>query len=100
MHPIRFDRWTKSLVRAGSRRAALRMFAAGGVAALARLGLVEVAAACLKNGKKCKKSKQCCSGQGADEVCCSNPGATVGCWFHDQQTSVRHKWLPLPAGRQ
>jgi hypothetical protein len=103
MNPIHFDRWTKALARAGSRRAALRTFAAGGVAALVRLGLVEVAAACLKNGKKCKKSKQCCSGKckgkkgkkkcrctplkgtcpgmGADDVCCPNPGATVGCSF-------------------
>jgi hypothetical protein len=99
MNPMRFDWWTKSLARAGSRRAALRMFAAGGFAALARVGLVEVAAACRKNGKKCKKSKQCCSkkckgkkcrctplrgtcpGAGVDHVCCPNLGATVGCSF-------------------
>jgi hypothetical protein len=61
VNSFRFDWWTKSLARAGSRRAVLRTFAAGGVAALARFGLVEVAAACRKNGKKCKKSKQCCS---------------------------------------
>jgi hypothetical protein len=99
MHPFRFDWWTKSLARAESRRAALRMFAASGAAALARVGLVEVAAACRKNGKKCKKSKQCCSkkckgkkcrctplkgtcpGVGADHVCCPNPGATISCSF-------------------
>ncbi len=61
MNSFRFDWWTKSLVRAESRRAVLRRFAAGGIGALARFGLVEVAAACRKNGKKCKKSKQCCS---------------------------------------
>jgi hypothetical protein len=99
VNSFRFDWWTKSLARAGSRRAVLRTFAAGGVAALARFGLVEVAAACRKNGKKCKKSKQCCSkkcrgkkcrctplkgscpGSDADHVCCSNPGAAVSCSF-------------------
>ena len=100
MNPIRFDWWTRSLARAGSRRAALRLVTSG-AAGLAWLGLAEEAVACRKAGKKCKKSKQCCSkkckgkkcrctplkgpcpGPASNDVCCPRTGATVGCSFLD-----------------
>ena len=101
MDPLRFDWWTKTLARPGTRRAALKTFAAGGAAALVRLGLIEEAAACRQNGKKCKKNKLCCSkkckgkkcrctplkgkcpGLGAGDVCCPRSGATVDCMLLD-----------------
>jgi hypothetical protein len=60
MDANRFDRWTKALLTAGTRRSALRL-SIGAAAGLAWLEFAEDAAACRKNGKKCKKSKQCCS---------------------------------------
>lgn len=93
-----FDRWTKALLTAGTRRGALRL-SIGAAAGLAWLGFAEDAVACRKNGKKCKKNKQCCSrkckgkkcrcsplkgtcpGTGAGHVCCPRTGATVGCSF-------------------
>jgi hypothetical protein len=96
MDGYRFDLWTKALLALGSRRTALRLLT-GGVAGYAWLGRAEDAAACRKAGKKCKKSKQCCSkkcrrkrcrckplkgacpGVGAGHVCCPVPGASVGC---------------------
>ena len=94
-----FDLWTKALSHSRTRRATFRALTSGGVASLGWLVHAPEAAACRKNGKKCKKGKQCCSkkckgkkcrckplegacpGAGADHVCCPNAGSTVACSF-------------------
>lgn len=61
----RFDRMVREcrLLAPGSRRVALRTLIAGAFvgAALLPSGAPPAAAACLKNGKTCKRGKQCCS---------------------------------------
>ena len=58
----RFDAISKGLASSNSRRATLRAVTAGVLAAgLSALGLHEAAAKCNKEGKKCKKQKECCS---------------------------------------
>ena len=64
MDGARFDRWTRLLAAdPASRRAALRLLAGGGAAAvLARLGLEGAAAACAGLGQTCTHDGACCSG--------------------------------------
>ena len=79
----RFDDLTRALATTTTRRQFLKTLA-GGVAGglLAFLGVGEAAANdndnddCKRNGKKCKKNKQCCSGNCQDGRCAAacSPG--------------------------
>jgi hypothetical protein len=71
MDQNRFDDLTRALARGTSRRQALKLLG-GGLAGslLAFLGVGEAAADdCKRNGKACKKNKQCCSGNCANGFC-------------------------------
>jgi hypothetical protein len=76
MDEARFDRMTRILAHGHSRRSALRLLAAGAIAALgAGLG-VEAAPAqttCKPPGGKCSRHGQCCSGA------CNRRGRCRGC---------------------
>ena len=75
MDERRLDAAARALARVGSRRAALRLAAGGGLAAvLTRLGRREATAACRKNGKQCSRGGQCCSGVCKRRTCRSAPG--------------------------
>jgi hypothetical protein len=71
MDQDRFDNLTRALARGTSRRQALKLLGgslAGGL--LSFLGVGDAAADdCKRNGKACKKNKQCCSGNCADGFC-------------------------------
>ena len=77
MDEARFDRMTRILAHGHSRRSALRLLAAGAIAALgAGLG-VEAAPAqttCKPPGGKCSRHGQCCSG-----ACNRRRGRCRGC---------------------
>ena len=74
MNSRRLDALSRLLARSDSRRSALRSLASAGIAAgLIWLGRAEDAAACRKNGKKCKKSKQCCSKKCKGKKCRCTP---------------------------
>jgi hypothetical protein len=60
----RFDLLSKSLATRDSRRSTLQALAASVLAiGLGGLGLEDASAQCKPEGKKCKKSGQCCSGK-------------------------------------
>lgn len=65
MNPDRFDAMVLALNAAPSRRALLRAFGAGlSAAVLATLDAPQdAAAACKRDGNKCQKDDQCCSGK-------------------------------------
>ena len=76
MDGSRFDRWTKTMARGGSRRVVVRALAGGALAAgLGRLGRAAVAAACQKKGKPCDQDQDCCSKRCKHGTClCSKAG--------------------------
>ena len=64
MDPTRFDALARRLAPTTSRRDALRLLTVGALGLLAGLpGRGAAAAACLKDGKECKRGGQCCSGR-------------------------------------
>lgn len=66
----RFDALAMTLGSSGSRRASVRVLVGAAIAvALTHLGLAEVAAVCKKPGKKCDKSKDCCSKRCKQDRC-------------------------------
>jgi len=81
----RFDAVTRSLAKTQSRRQALKLIGGGLAGAVfAVLGVGEATAdpgGCKRNGKKCKKNDQCCSGICQNGQCvapstCLQRGAT------------------------
>ena len=71
MESQQFDRIVKGLGQPASRRTVARALAVGGLgAALARLTASDAGAArCLRNGKPCRRNRQCCSGECHHDVC-------------------------------
>jgi hypothetical protein len=80
----RFDDLTRWLASGASRRAAVQTLVAGAFAiGLSRLGVAEVAAKCVKPGKKCKKKhgkkKKCCGGAKCKGKKCKCTGGRLAC---------------------
>ena len=79
MDDRRFDALARSLAAGGSRRAALRLLGGGLLAALARFGLADEAAAddrdasCRGTCDQCTKDGQCCSGRCREGACRCKP---------------------------
>jgi hypothetical protein len=77
-----FDELARGLASGGlSRRRALKLMGAALVgSALASLGIGEAAAdapGCKRNGKKCRKNHQCCSGNCVGRTCSACPSGRV-----------------------
>lgn len=75
-----FDRLSVVVHRlrdAATRRQALRMLAAGGIAGLlAHFGAGAAGAACVERRRSCSRDRDCCGSQDGDVVCDQLPGAS------------------------
>lgn len=71
MDSAQFDRIAKDLANPSSRRTAMKAVAAGALG----LALTRVAPSgadarkCIRNGKRCQRDGQCCSGECRRDVC-------------------------------
>jgi hypothetical protein len=86
MDACRFDRLTRALAAAASRRQTLVGLVLGAVALRGRGGEVAASPGCKKKGKRCKKNKDCCSGtckgkKGKKK--CKNTAGARGCTIED-----------------
>jgi len=91
MDGTRFDRVTAALSSGATRRAVCRAASVGVVgAALGRLGLGEVAAACGRVRKRCRGSDECCG-----DLKCGRPTTRHTC---SSTVGNTRRWCCIKAG--